>query len=83
MNSTVLVCEAPAVPAGSTTISYTLRLDSAPSPNTTSSSPLALEAVPDPVVTDFNPKSIPQSTLEVSSITILIVEVVWKKRKIV
>ena len=84
MNSTVLVCEAPAVPAGTTTISYTLRLDSAPSPVTTSSSPLALEAVPDPVVTDFNPKTILLSTLEASSITLLIVEVVWsKKRKIV
>ena len=34
VNSTVLVCEAPAVPAGTTTISYTLRLDSAPSPIT-------------------------------------------------
>ena len=83
MNSTVLVCEAPAVPAGTTTISYTLRLDNAPSPNTTSSSLLALEAVPDPVATDFNPKSVPQSTLEASSNTLLIVEVVWKKRKIV
>ena len=63
MNSTVLVCEAPAVPAGTTTISYTLRLDNAPSPNATSSSALALEVVPDPVVTDFNPKIIPRSTL--------------------
>ena len=75
MNSTVLVCEAPAVPAGTTTISYTLRLDNAPSPNTTSSSPLALEAVPDPVVTDFNPKTILLSTLEASSNTLLTVEV--------
>ena len=61
MNSTVLVCETPAVPAGTTTISYTLRLDSAPSPITNwfeSSRPLTLEAVPDPVVTDFNPKTI-------------------------
>ena len=74
MNSTVLVCEAPAVPAGTTTISYTLRLDNAPSPNTTSSSPLALEAVPDPVVTDFNPKTIPFSMLEASS-TLLTIEV--------
>ena len=75
MNSTVLVCETPAVPAGTTTISYTLRLDSAPSPNTTSSSLLALEAVPDPVVADFNPKTILQSTLEASSNTLLTVEV--------
>ena len=76
MNSTVLVCEAPAVPAGTTIISYTLRLDNAPSPNTTSSSPQALEAVPDPVATDFNPKSIPLSTLETASIQLLVVEVV-------
>ena len=75
MNSTVLVCEAPDVPAGTTTISYTLRLDNAHSPNTTSSSLLALEAVPDPVVTDFNPKIIPQSTLEVSSKFLLTIEV--------
>ena len=75
VNSTVLVCEAPAVPAGTTTISYTLRLDSAPSPNTTSSSALALEVVPDPVVTDFNPKIIPRSTLEVSSNILLTIKV--------
>ena len=74
VNSTVLVCEAPPVPPGTTTISYTLRLDNAPSPNTTSSSPLALEAVPDPVVTDFNPKTIPLSMLEASG-TLLTVEV--------
>ena len=74
MNSTVLVSEAPAVPAGITTISYTWRLDSAPSPNTTSSSPLALEAVPDPVVTNFNPKTIPLSMLEASG-TLLTIEV--------
>ena len=70
----MLVCEAPAVPVGTTTISYTFRLDNAPSPNTTSSSPLALEAVPDPVVTDFNPKTIPLSMLEASG-TFLTVEV--------
>ena len=75
VNSTVLVCEAPAVPAGTTTISYTLRLDSAPSPNATSSSALALEVVPDPVVTDFNPKIIPRSTLEVSSNILLTIKV--------
>ena len=74
MNSTVLVCEAPAVPSGTTSISYTLRLDNAPSTNTTSSSQLALEVVPDPVVTDFNPKTIPFSMLEASS-TLLTIEV--------
>ena len=61
--STVLVCEAPAVPAGTTTISYTLRLDNASFSNTLNSSSLALEAVPDPVVTDFYPKSIPRNSL--------------------
>ena len=71
----MLICEAPVVPAGTTFISYTLRLDDAHFPNTTSSSPLALEAVPDPVATDFNPKSIPQNTLEASSIILLTVEV--------
>ena len=61
--STVLVCEAPSVPAGTTTISYTLRLDNAFFPNTPNSSSLALEAVPDPVVTDFHPKSILRNSL--------------------
>ena len=74
VNSTVLVCKAPAVPAGTTSISYTLRLDNAPSPNATSSSALALDVVPDPVVTDFNPKIIPRSTLEVSSNILLTIK---------
>ena len=72
MNSTVLVCEAPAVPAGTTTVNYTLRLDNAPFPNTTSSSSLALEAVPDPVVTDFRPKSIHRNSLSYTELIILV-----------
>ena len=55
------MCDVPAVPAGTTTISYTSRLDNEPSPNTTGSSPLvplALEAVPNPGVTNFNQTTI-------------------------
>jgi len=76
VNSTVLVCQTPALPAVTSTVNYTLRLDSAPSPNTSSSSVLALAALPDPVATDFNPKSIPLSTLEATSNTFLTIEVI-------
>ena len=70
--STVLVCEAPAVPACTTTISYTLRLDNAFFSNTPNSSSLALEAVPDPVVTDFHPKSILHNSLLYRALTIMV-----------
>ena len=69
VNSTVLTCITPQLPAGTSMVSYLLRLDGAPPPNT-SFAALMLGALPDPVLDRFTPTSVPLSTL--SSVSILL-----------
>ncbi len=72
VNSTVLTCITPRLPAGTSMVGYVLRLDDVPSPNITIAA-LMLEVLSDPIVTGFIPDCVPLSTLSsVVSIQVII-----------